>query len=222
MDNEQELAPAEQTNEPTAQVINPEALARKNVELLDEIKKLKREFAGIDPSAARQALETVEKAEEEKLAKKGEFEKLLEQRQRAYEERIAQVSSDRDQILTNLKREKLANVLAEKGVLPDRTRFLVRELEQQIELASDESGFSLRKIGGVGDSSEFDALVEKVKGEFPFFFGASLAPGSGASGSSGHGSGQVGRKWADLSRAEKTAAIRDAGGDLEAAQKNYR
>lgn len=223
-------APAEQNEgqviDNNSAVRDADAVLRKNEELLAEnakLKKLARQAENFDFDRARAALAAQEKAEEERLTKKGEFDKLLEQKQRAYEERIAGISQERDGILTNLKREKLANVLAEKGVLPDRTRFLVRELENQIELHSGDEGFSLRKVGGVGDAAEFDAIVEKVKAEYPFFFGASLAPGSGASGSSGNGqAGISAKKWSELGRAEKTAAIREAGGDLEAAKAKYR
>lgn len=193
MEENTAAAPAEQTegiDNQQAAIRDAEAVLRKNEELLAENRKLKqvaRQAEGFDFERARTAIEALERAEEEKLAKKGEFDKLLEQKQRAWEERISGIAAERDGILTNLKREKLANVLAEKGVLPDRARFLVRELESDIELASDESGFSLRKVGGVGDAAEFDAIVETVKQKYPFFFGASLNPGSGASGQGGTG-----------------------------------
>lgn len=229
MEEQTTTAPAEQTEAIDNQqqsVRDAEAVFRKNQELLAENAKLKglaKQAKEFDFEKARAAMDALERAEEEKLTKKGEFDKLLEQKTRAWEERIGSVSAERDAILTNLKREKLANVLTEKGVLADRARFLVKELEAQIDLISDEKGFSLRKTGGVGDAAEFDAIVEKVKAEYPFFFGASLAPGSGASGSSGNaGGGQSGRKWSELSVAEKTAAIREAEGDIEAAQSKYR
>lgn len=226
--SEETTAPAEQEaqiDNTETTVRDAEAVLRKNSELLAEnaeLKRLAKQAKDFDFEKARAAIAALEHAEEEKLAKKGEFDKLLEQKTRAWEERIAGISHERDGILTNLKREKLANVLAEKGVLPDRTRFLVRELEAQIELHSGEEGFSLRKVGGVGDATEFDAIVEKVKAEYPFFFGASLAPGSGASGSSGNGPAGSAKKWSDLTVAEKTAAIREAGGDLETAQGKYK
>lgn len=224
---EETTAPAEQNEGIDNQqaVRDAEAVLRKNQELLAENAKLKavaRQAEGFDFDRAKAAIEALERAEEEKLAKKGEFDKLLEQKQKAWEERISDVSGRYETLRANLKREKLTNVLAEKGVLPDRSKFLVKELEAQIELHEDEKGLILRKVGGVGDAAEFDAIVEKVKAEYPFFFGASLAPGSGASGSSGNGAGASGRRWSELSVAEKTAAIREAGGDLEAAQAKFR
>lgn len=224
---EEITAPAEQNEGIDNQqaVRDAEAVLRKNQELLAENAKLKavaRQAEGFDFDRAKAAIEALERAEEEKLAKKGEFDKLLEQKQKAWEERISDVSGRYETLRANLKREKLANVLAEKGVLPDRSKFLVKELEAQIELHEDEKGLNLRKVGGVGDAAEFDAIVEKVKAEYPFFFGASLAPGSGASGSSGNGAGASGRRWSELSVAEKTAAIREAGGDLETAQAKFR
>ncbi len=211
---EETTAPAEQNEGIDNQqaVRDAEAVLRKNQELLAENAKLKavaRQAEGFDFDRARAAMEALERAEEEKLAKKGEFDKLLEQKQRAWEERIGAVTSERDGILNNLKREKLANVLAEKGVLPDRARFLVRELENDIELASDDNGFSLRKVGGVGDAAEFDAIVETVKQKYPFFFGASLAPGSGASAQGGtNGSGSQNGAAAGKGRTMKASDFR--------------
>ena len=220
-------APAEQNEGIDNQqaVRDAEAVLRKNQELLAENAKLKglaKQAQDFDYEKARAAIAALERAEEEKLAKKGEFDKLLEQKTKAWEERISDVSGRYETLRANLKREKLANVLAEKGVLPDRSKFLVKELEAQIELHEDETGLTLKKVGGVGDAAEFDAIVERVKAEYPFVFGASLAPGSGASGSSGNGGAATGRKWSELSIAEKTAAIREAGGDLESAQAKYR
>ena len=209
---ENTTAPAEQNEGIDNQqaIRDADAVLKKNEELLAEVKKLKqvaRQAEGFDFERARTAMEALERAEEEKLTRKGEFDKLLEQKTRAWEERIGAVTSERDGILSNLKREKLANVLAEKGVLPDRARFLVRELESDIELASDDNGFSLRKVGGVGDAAEFDAIVETVRQKYPFFFGASLTPGSGASTSGGTGgpgpqSGKAGGKGRTMSASE--------------------
>lgn len=205
-------------------VKDPEAVLRKNRELLAENAKLKtlaEKAKSFDFDAAMQALDAQKRAEEEKLAKRGEYEKLIEQKTRAYEERIEAERRDRARLENTLKHEKLANVLVEKGVLADRVQYLVKELADSLELNQTETGFTLRKTGGVGDATEFDALIEDVRQRSPFFFAANLTTGTGGFGSTANGTGSA-KKWADLTRAEKTAAIRDANGDLEAAQKKYR
>ena len=86
-------------------------------------------------------------------------------------------------LLANLKRERLQNFLVEKGVLADRAAYALVDIGEQIELASDDSGFSLRLKGGIGDAKELEAAVEGLKAKSPFLFAADGASGSGASGS---------------------------------------
>lgn len=205
-------------------VQNPEGLLRKNKELLRELAELKRiadKARGYDFEEAERAKESLRKAEEERLTKRGEYDKLMEQKSKAYEERLKAANDKASLIENRLKHEKLANALMEKGVLPDRVNYLVRDLVESVELVTTDRGFELRKVNGIGDADEFNQLVEEVKAKTPFFFAASLASGSGATGSQGNGAVSS-KKWGDLTRAEKAQAIRDAGGDLEAAQKKFR
>jgi len=226
MTNENTPAEMEQTIENQSQsepIRDADAVLKKNRELLKENAELKRlaEVAkNFDFEKARTAMEAVERAEEEKLTKRGEFEKLLEQKSKAYEERIESEKKERQRIESTLKQEKLALSLIEKGVLPDRVKWLVKDLSEQVELAMTENGFTLRKLNGIGDATEFDALVEELKEKSPYFFAANITSGTGGSASIGSASAQV-RKWSDLTRTEKTAAVRDANGDIEAAKKKY-
>lgn len=176
------------------------AAKKKAVE--DAVEKAKVEalkpYEGLDVEAAKAAIEAAEKAAEDKHKKAGDFESLkvqLEERhQKALEkkdEEIKVVKDENSAILSTLKREKLANTLTEKGVLPDRVKYLVGELDTEIELARDDNGFSLKKIGGIGDATEFDLIIDTVKEKSPFFFASSSASGSGASGSSTNGNSGV-------------------------------
>lgn len=211
-------------NTTTAEPIrDPDAVLRKNRELLREnaeLKKLAETARNFDFDRARQAMEAAEKAEEERLAKRGEYEKLIEQKTKAYEDRIESEKRERQRIETTLKQEKLALALIEKGVLPDRVKWLVKDLSEQVELATTENGFQLRKLGGIGDTTEFDSLVEEVREKSPYFFAANITSGTGGSASLASSSVST-KKWSDMTRAEKTAAVRDANGDLEAAKKKY-
>lgn len=224
---ETQNAPAEQTatttTTQTESVRDPEAVLKKNYELLEENRRLKeiaRKAEGIDLEQARQAMDAARRAEEERLIKAGEYEKILEQKAKAYEERIDNERRERTRIESTLKQEKLALTLIEKGVLPDRVHYLVKELADQVELHAGDTGFALRKKDGIGDAVEFEALVESVKAKSPFFFAAQIASGTGGSGSVGNGGVSV-RKWDDLSVKEKADAIREAGGDTATAKKKY-
>lgn len=151
-------------------------------------------YEGVDLEAAKKAIADQRKAADEKLKEEGNFDKYKEEYERRINEldakRAQEVEAERTEknsILANLKRERLANVLTEKGVLSDRVKYLVGELDSTIELVSGESGFSLKKIGGIGDDTEFNAIIEDVKTKSPFFFASDNIPGSGASGSNGNG-----------------------------------
>jgi hypothetical protein len=195
-------------------VIDAEAVLKKNQELLGELKKLRdktREFEGFDFDRAKQALAEQEKLEHERLAKKGEFDKLLEQNKLAYEQRLDKEKTENERLKNTVKQEKLALTLIEKGVLPDRVNYLVKELAEQVELHTTESGFVLRKQNGIGDADEFNAMVEEFKAKSPFFFAAQVSSGTGGSGSQGTatatGNGRTMNKseFRKLSVAEKYA-----------------
>lgn len=195
-------------------VVDAEAVLKKNQELLGELKKLRdktREFEGFDFDRAKQALAEQEKLEHERLAKKGEFDKLLEQNKLAYEQRLDKEKTENERLKNTVKQEKLALTLIEKGVLPDRVNYLVKELAEQVELHTTDSGFVLRKQNGIGDADEFNAMVEEFKAKSPFFFAAQVSSGTGGSGSQGTatatGNGRTMNKseFRKLSVAEKYA-----------------
>lgn len=230
---EETTSPTDKTIEiegQTETVENPEAVLRKNRELLKRNHELSRQLAEIKPiaekardfdfEAASQALEASRRAEEEKLAKKGDFEALLQQKSKAYEERLETERREKEQIYSTLKQEKLALELIAKGVLPDRVHYLVKEMTDKVELGTTETGFVLRKKGGIGDADEFNALVDEMKTQSPFFFAAQIAAGTGGQSSVGNVPVST-RKWSDLNASEKAQAIREANGDLTIAKKKF-
>ena len=196
-------------------------LKSKRDELLAELAKAKSQmkaFDGLDPEAARKALVAAQAAEDEKLKAAGEFEKLREQLEARHKAEVERAVAERNTILSNLKREKLANVLTEKGVLPDRVKYLLGELDPQIELAATENGFQLKKIGGIGDAAEFEQIIASVKETSPFFFANDLTPGSGASGSgngnSGGGVKTISEAQYDAMSPKEQAAFVTSGGKI--------
>lgn len=170
-------------------------LKEANDKLLSELKQkgdVLKQFEGLDANAAKIALDQMKKVEEKKLLDKQKFDEVLETYKTEYEGKLTAASSEKEQLLSNLKRERLTNFLVEKGVLPDRAKFALTEIGDGVELESNENGFTLKKSGGIGDVKEMDALVEGLKQNSAFLFKAETASGSGASGSnsSGGGSGQ--------------------------------
>jgi len=195
-----------------------EGLKAKRDELLKDLKAkqdLLKQFEGLDPAAAKEALDKLANAEEEKLTKKGEWDKLKEQLDLRHKTDLEKATAETKKILSNLKREKLTNFLVEKGVLPDRAKYLINDLDAQIELASDDSGFSLKKIGGIGDAVELEAILESTKQSSPFFFASIGASGSGASGSQGNSGGTAKTwkrdQWETATTEQRTAHIQGGG-----------
>jgi DNA uptake protein ComE-like DNA-binding protein len=192
-----------------------EGLKKNKAELLKELKELRERFGDLDPDAARKAMELAAAAEDEKLRAAGEFDKLKSQLEERHKAEVEKARNDLNGLLASLKRERLTNVLTEKGVLPDRAKYLVHELDKEVELVNDANGFQLRKVGGIGDAVEFDAMIENVKQTSPFFFAATTASGSGASGSSNNGQSNakamVRTAFDGLDPNAKQAFIREGG-----------
>lgn len=175
-----------------------------------------KQFEGLDVEAAKQALAAQQQAQEAKLKDEGNFEELRKQYEAREQANLAKkqaeleaVLNEKNSMLSTLKRERLSNVLTEKGVLPDRVRYLVHELDDQIELITGDNGFELKKRNGIGDATEFDLMIDEVKTKSPFFFAADNASGGGASGSNGGGwktaKTWTRSQWDSATNAERTA-----------------
>ena len=167
-------------------------LKNKSAELLAEIKKQKallEKYGDLDPDAAKAAIEAKQAAEDEKLKAEGQFEELKKKLEDRHAAELQTATAREQSLLSNLKRERLQNYLVEKGVLADRAAYAFVDIGEQIELASDDSGFSLKLKGGIGDAKELETVVEGLKAKSPFLFAADGASGSGASGSGNGGHG---------------------------------
>lgn len=159
-----------------------EGLKQSKEQILAEKKRLAAEF-----EAAKKRLEEIDKktaeGEEEKLKAAGEF-KALEEKLRA---KLAETESAAQQaqaeLLATIKRERLHNELTQRGVLPDRVKYALTELDSRIDIERSEAGFAIKVKDGIGDAKEFDQAVEQLKQKAPFLFGATTTAGSGASGS---------------------------------------
>ena len=198
-------------------------LKNKSAELLAEIKKqqaLLKQYEGLDPEAARKAMALATAAEDEKLKASGEFDTLRQKLEDRHATELQAATAREQSLLSNLKRERLQNFLVEKGVLADRAAYAFVDVGERIELASDDSGFSLKLKGGIGDAKELDTVIEGLKAKSPFLFAADNASGSGASGSSGNGGNASAKtmpksQWDTLSVQDQAAFIKGGGKPIE-------
>jgi len=164
-----------------------DAEKRSKQEAVDKaIAEALKPYEGVDLEAAKKAIADAQKAADEKLKEEGNFEAIKQQ----YEERI-----------------KTAEEKARK-------EYEVVATEKSTILAVD-NGFSLKKIGGIGDAAEFDAIIEDVKTTSPFFFASDNATGSGASGSGSSSNGGVKTmpkaQWDAMGVKEQAAFIKSGG-----------
>ena len=164
-----------------------EGLKRKNAELLAEKKRIADENAALAKFKAE--YEASKSADEEtKQREAGQFAELEKKLRARNAELETEKANEVNAIVQLLKRERLTNELIAKGVLPDRAKYALADIENEIELERGESGFALKGRNGSGDAGEFAKLIEGVKGKSPFFFAADTTAGSGASGSGNGGS----------------------------------
>jgi hypothetical protein len=196
-------------------------LKNKSNELLAEIKRLKEQtkaYEGLDPAAARKAIEAAQAADDERLKAAGEFETLREQLEARHRGELEKAKADHDSLLQNLKRESLKTLLtsSDVGVLPDRVRGIIAEgdLENTLEFVADESGFRFKKKVGIGDEAELKELFTGLKERASWGFASDMSPGSGASGSNNNGGNaktMPHAQWKALSPPEQAAFIKSGG-----------
>lgn len=169
-----------------------EGLKKSKAEILVEKKRLADELAEYKKFKAEfEANKSA--AEEAKQREAGQFAELEKKLRDKIAEVETQRAQEREQMLTTLKRERVTNELIAKGVLPDRARYAVADIENDLDLEAGEQGFKLKVKNGIGDANEFDKLIEGYKAKSPFLFAAEAAAGSGASGSGG--GGNVAKTW---------------------------
>jgi hypothetical protein len=164
-----------------------EGLKKSKAAILAEKKQLADKLAELEKFKAElESQKTAEEAEAMKAA--GQFAELEKRLRETLETERQKAEAERAQLLGTLKRERLLNELTKRGVLADRARYALADLEPAIEIEPGADGFALKVKNGIGDANEFETLVQKMKTDSPFFFESAGASGSGASGS-GNGNG---------------------------------
>jgi hypothetical protein len=215
--SDQAQAPAEQVEATTETVRDPQAVLRQNTELLGEVKRLKeiaKKADGFDFDKAHAAMQQLASLEEEKLTKRGEYEKLLEQKQSAWEKRIQEADAKHASLLANLEQERITNFYTSVvGVRAEHADSIPRKFIEALQLESSDEGFRLIKKGGIGDDAELKELGELLRTSKPFLFESTSASGSGAQPSSG---GSSAKQWTrsqwDSAAPQDRSAFASSGG----------
>jgi hypothetical protein len=192
-------------------------------------------FEGLDPEAARKALETVSNLDAKKLIDAGEVERVKGETAKAYEERLRTmgeqakaIQAERDALKGTLDGERIANAFA-------KSKFIAEKLAVPLDMvqaafgsrfkADDDGVFAYDANGNKmisrqrpGEYATFDEAVELLVEAYPHR--DSILKGSGASGGGAPGSGGasggkvVNRQQFESMDASARASFLKSGGKL--------
>lgn len=167
-------------------------------------------FEGIDPAAARKALDTVKNLSDGDLIKAGKLEELKTELNKAWQGKLDAVTAERDTARTELHAEKIGGAFKGSQFLP-KTSFPAPEVAQayfgkhfQLEggkiVAVDAAGNKLHSLSNPGELASFDEALQILVNGHPnkaaflkseFKGGGGNPPGGGAPPNGGGGAGKV-------------------------------
>lgn len=129
-------------------------------------------FSGLDPKAARNALDLIKNLDDKKLVDAGKVEEIKLAAIKSVEEKYAPIVSERDSLRNELYAEKIggnfarSKFIAEKLVIPpdmvQATFGRHFELKDGKVLAKDSSGNLIYSDANPGTPADFDEALEKI------------------------------------------------------------
>jgi hypothetical protein len=206
---------------------NREAKAHR--ERAQELESRLTAFDGIEPDAARKALDTLGNVEAGKLVEAGKVEQLKADISRSYEAKLAEATRKASDIEQRYVSEMVGGAFARSKFLADRT-VLPPDLAQaafgqafRVEdgaiRAYDREGNAIMSRAKPGAYADFDEAIETLVDQYPRkdqILRADQRPGSGApAGSGGSGAGQrLTRQQFDAMAPKERAAAMQSGAQL--------
>jgi hypothetical protein len=175
--------------------------------ILREKKDLEERFKGIDPDAARKALEDLEAARIAALSVEERHKEALDK----FKADLAAERGEKEQVLNGFLNKELELTLLGKGVRKEYISLAAKEVRDKVEVAKGDNGLSLKVRDEIGD---FDKLTEGLRGSYPALFESTSASGSGAQPSSGTSSGAkqwTRSQWDAASTADRSEFSRNGG-----------
>lgn len=216
---------ATQTANETAdepKVKDPEAVLKKNEELLGKLKTAAETNKAL--SDRLRSFEDKEADRERKSAeKRGDFEKALklveDERDKGYADRDAKYAN----LFQSSASHRLGIIAANHDVLPQYLDDFAVIVQRHYARAFEaEDGTIVWKSPDGLRTIDLDELIPTLKAAHGVFFKNPLSPGTGGEqDKTTGGDAPGGKKWADMNTNERSAAIRDADGNVEAAKKKY-
>jgi Skp family chaperone for outer membrane proteins len=171
-----------------------DGLKAKRDELLGKLtdaQKLAKQFEGLDPEAARNALAKLNEIEDGQLIKKQQFDELFTKKKSEWD---AEKEAMQNRINAQTKRQAeqdLATKLINAGVKAKRAEDLAIVLTQKhIKYVEDNGDVTWKTIDGL-ESVDLDKYIPALKETKGDYFESTAAIGSGATGSSNNNGGNA-------------------------------
>lgn len=202
-------------------------LEKKNSELLDELKPLKRKIQaldGVDLDEYNRLREEAAAKDEADAKKRGEFDKLREQMAAKHAEELKGREGRISALQTALEREAIEGAIVRElggaGATEEGLDLLPEKLRRNVRLVEEEDGtFAVRVVDG--DTVQVDAegkpktvrsLIEEAKTKYPSAFTASGGSGGGfRPGANGSGPGAITVEQAEKMSPREYAEARRKG-----------
>jgi hypothetical protein len=178
--------------------------AKQHRERAEHAEEKLKVFEGIDdPQKAKQALETLKNLDDKKLIDAGEVEKIKQQAQSAFDEKLKAtekkyepVVKERDSLKTSLHQEKLSTAFNRSKFIQDKMAIPVDlaqsrfgsnfSIEDGKFIAKDASGNQIYSRARPGEIADFDEALEILVDAYPYR--DNILKGTGASGGGAGGS----------------------------------
>lgn len=204
------------------------AEAKTHRERAEAAEKIAKAFEGVDPEAARKALDTMANLDAKKLVDAGEIEKVKSEVGKAFQSQLDKLQAERDTLANQLNGEMIgggfsrSKFIAEKAAIPAdlmQARFGGQfKVEDGKVVAYDSHGNKVYSRARPGELADFDEALETIIEQYPYRDQILKGTGSSGAGASDGGKGNGGSApKGDLggSKSDRIAAIAARFPDLK-------
>lgn len=204
------------------------AEAKSHRERAEAAEKIAKSVEGLDPDAARRALDTVAKLDQKKLVDAGEIDTVRAEISKAFQSQLDEATKRADTLAQQLNGEMIgggfarSKFIADKAAIPAdlvQARFGSQfKVEDGKVVAYDSHGNKVYSRARPGELADFDEALESLIEQYPYRDQILKGTGSSGSGASDGGKGNGGHApKGDLggNKSDRIAAIAARFPDLK-------
>ena len=177
--------------------------AKSHRERAEAAEKILKTFEGLDPAAARDALDKITKIDTKKLVEAGDMDAAIQTALKPVQEKLAVAEKTVETLTGSLNKEVIGNAfgrskfatekLTPAGVDLVRTMYQDRiKVEEGKPVGYDANGQKIYSKARPGEVADFDEIVESLVEQYPYkdhIMKGSGASGGGAGSQGGNGAG---------------------------------